>query len=328
VGPTDLPPESSPSLDPDRSRSPDPPPSTVPDLPLPEMVAGIDAALEGQSDSVMLRVTGDPPEVACRPLEDHPLSALVGFTAPQDWRALGIRCNGRARRLQPPRTDDPGAGAVPTPVVLTMLLDRAGRGAGIMRHGQVVTPLPGPPEGVVADACRRALGLPTAPPPQDTIELWVLIWLDRLVETVAVLGRAERYATWETIAALHPAAPGQPAQTGRPQAPPSAAPLEPTAAPIALAEATRQLAEAWPWSRLRVDPDVADTAGPPLPSDIAQWMDDGMFARWVLAELPELADLASAVDALLPPALATAVARTVTATGVPWPLSGINDPPA
>jgi hypothetical protein len=328
VGPTDPPPESSPSRDPYRSQPPDPSPNRrVSRPPLPDMVAGIDTALEGRVGNAMLRVTGDPPEVAYRPLEDHPLGALLGFAAPPDWHAVGLRCGGRARRLQPPSIDGSHAGGSPTPIVLTMLIDRAGCGAGIMRDGETLTPLPGPPEGVVADACRRALGLPTAPPPPDTIELWMLIWLDRLVDAVAVLGRAEPHVTWEAIVALHPAAPGQPAGV-EPRTAPWAAPLdESSAAPVALAEATSQLAEAWPWDLLRADPEVVDTAGPPLPPDIARWMDDGMFARWVLAELSELDDLASAVEVLLPPAHAAAVARTVIAAGLPWPRAATGDPP-
>jgi hypothetical protein len=320
VGPTDLPFESSPSRNPDRSGPHDPPSyRTGFGLPLSDMVTSIDTALAGRSGNAILRVTGEPPEAAYRPLDDHPLGPLLGFAAPQDWHAVGIRCRGRARRLQSPGIDDPHTGGNPTPIVLTMLIDRAGCGAGIMRDGETLTPLQGPPEGVVADACRRALGLPTAPPPPDTIELWILIWLDRLVDAIAVLGSAEPHVTWDTIAALHPAAPGR--STGiEPRTTPSRSPFDvPSAAPIALAEASRQLAEAWPWHLLRADPEVVDTAGPPLPADIARWMDDGMFARWVLAELPELADLANAVEVLLPPRHAAGVAQTVIAAGVPWP---------
>jgi hypothetical protein len=67
-----------------------------------------------------------------------------------------------------------------------------------------------------------------------------------------------------------------------------------------VAEATRALAERWPWPRLHSDPDVVDTAEPPLERRIALWMDDGMFARVALAELAPLGVAARSVRLLLP----------------------------
>jgi hypothetical protein len=77
-----------------------------------------------------------------------------------------------------------------------------------------------------------------------------------------------------------------------------------------VAEATRALAETWPWTRLRSDPDVVDTAEPPLERRLALWMDDGMFARWLAAELPDLRFLA----AYLPHHLTPHALRHVTST--------------
>jgi hypothetical protein len=305
--------------------SADPHPNPTTPLPLQDLVAGIDAALAGRQGAELLRVTGDPPEVARRPLDHHPLDLLLGFTAPQDWLALGVHCHGRARRLhphQPASVDDSKPSARPAGVMLTMLIDRAGRGAGTLREGEVVTQLPGPPEGVVGDACRRALGLPTAPPPGSTVELWFSIWLDRLVDTIAILGHPERYHTWQAIASLHPAVggPNHRAQCA-PTIPRTPASL-PSRGSITLADATRRLAEAWPWSRLRAEPEVVDTPAPPLAAEITRWMDDGMYARWVLSEMPAMDDLSSAVDALLPASLCAAVAQTVVAAGASWPQCG------
>lgn len=301
--------------------SPDPHPNTASrHLPLREIVAGIDAALDGRQGAELLRVRGDPPEVARRPLDEHPLHVLLGFTAPQDWLALGVHCPGRARRLDQPAPVGSGNHiGRPAGVVLTMLIDRGGRGAGILREGNEVTQLPGPPEGVVGDACRRALGLCTTPAPGSTVELWLSIWLDRLVDTVAILGHPQRFRTWEAVAALHPAAGG----TGRQRHDVPTIVCTTSSGSgsdsIALADATRRLAEAWPWNRLRAEPEVVDTPGPPLAAELTQWMDDGMYARWVLSELPSMDDLASAVDALLPGSLSSAVAETVAAAGGSWP---------
>jgi hypothetical protein len=148
----------------------------------------------------------------------------------------------------------------------------------------------------VADACRRALGLPTSPPPASTLGLWTLAWLDRVVEAASQADAGSAPTTWSALAALHAAA-GPPGERAAP-----------APDPASLAVAGCDLAEAWTWARLRADPAVVDLPGP-LPSPrLAAWMDDGMWARWLLSLLPAADDLVSAVHALLPPALAEGVA--------------------
>jgi len=260
-------------------------------------------------DGAVLRVgplapAGSP--LAWFPLEGaHPLDVLLGFTAPAHWPALGVSCAGRGRVLAgggPPT--GPAARPVAEPVRVTVLLDRAGAAAGVVRRGDRTTPLADPPQGTVADACRRALGLPTAPPPPSTLGLWTLVWLDRLVERAAT-GPGTAPGSWPEVARLHPAA--GPAGGHHPGGVPD---------PAGLAAAAAALAEAWPWHRLRAEPTLADVPGPPVPEALAAWMDDGMWARWLLARLPARADLLAAVHALLRPDLAAAVAAVA---GAAWP---------
>jgi hypothetical protein len=233
------------------------------------------------------------------PIEGHPFDMLAGFTAPPHWRAAGVSTTGWAQRTGQGgrRLTGPGDRE---PVRITVLVDREGGAAGVMRIGGAggdtgeVVPLPGPPEGEVADACRRALGLPTAPPPGSTLELWTLTWLDRLVD---VAGRADapaRLRTWAQVADLHAAA-------------------GPRRDPVGLAAAAAALAEAWPWSRLRAEPSVIEGPGPVPRTDLAAWMDDGMWARWLLARLPGEDDLLAAVRAMLPSTLAAGVEAVVEA---------------
>jgi hypothetical protein len=319
--------------------APDVDPALAAPLPLERLVDEIDLAPDPASDATVLRVTERPLEVGHLQLGGggHPLDVLLGFTAPASWAAIGLRCQGHAYDLgaasrpssggvAPPGDDaasTPAATATAddrveaVPVVVTVLLDRAGRGAGALRRGVSVTRLDGPPEGVVGDACRRALGLPTRPPPPSTTDLWLRIWLDRLVEATVFTDDAGRFASWAAVAACHPAAPGQPTA---PRANPRST-REPglTADPLMLADATQQLAALWPWSRLRHDPELVDTARPPLPLQLTRWMDDGMFARWVLSDIVGLPLLASTVTALLPPAITAAIAETVTLAGGAWP---------
>ena len=218
----------------------------------------------------------------------HPLDLLLGFVAPPHWRAVGVSCVGVSRRLD--------GGGPDLPVTVTVLVERSGAVAAVMRQAGAVTVMSEPPEGVVADACRRALGLPTAPPPPSTAGLWALVWLDRVVDAAGCAPLGSGVRSWAAVAGLHPAA----GPLGdRPAA---------VADPTALAAAASRLARAWPWSRLRTDPSAVGLPGPAPAARLAGWMDDGMWARWLLARLPAPDDLMAAVHALLSPALATGVA--------------------
>jgi hypothetical protein len=276
-----------------------------PDEALMALVTAADADLAAAHvDRAILHVNDlAPPERSLTwfPVVDvHPFDMLAGFTAPPHWRAVGVSSTAWAHRLDDDgrRLRDPGASRR---VQATLLLDRAGGAAGVMRVAGDVVPLPGRPEGTIADACRRALGLPTAPPPPSTLGLWTLGWLDRLVDVAGRADGSSRLRSWAQAAELHAAAGPR---LGRPDAPPD---------PVALAAAAAALAEAWTWSRLRAEPALADVPGPAIAAPLAAWMDDGMWARWLLARLPGEADLIAGVHALLPPALAGDVMLVVRA---------------
>jgi hypothetical protein len=241
----------------------------------------------------------------------HPLDLLLGFVAPPHWRALGVSCAGLSRRLAddgddatPHRLAD--AASRPVPVTVTLLLDRSGDAASVMRRAEEVSVMDEAPEGVVADACRRALGLPTAPPPPSTLGLWTLTWLDRVVDAAGRAPVGAGLRSWSAVARLHAAA----GPLGDIRAP--------VGDPASLAAAAAALARAWPWGRLRADPSILDGPGPPPSDRLAGWMDDGMWARWLLSRLPAPDDLMAAVHALLPPALAAGVEIVA---GAAWPPS-------
>jgi hypothetical protein len=271
----------------------------------------VDATLAaaGGDAGAVVRLTGrpdpavDPPDaLGWFPLVGgHPLDVLLGFAAPPEWWAIGVSCAGRAHPTVGPAAD----------VRITVLIDRTGGAAGLLRRHGEVSPLPGAPGGVVADACRRAIGLPTAPPPDTTTELWTLLWLDRVVARAAAAGVSAPIRTWSQLAALHPAAAGRP--SGRADQPVSPLPVSRMDA-AGLAASARALAAAWSWSRLRDEPDAFDLPGGLRTSSLAGWMDDGMWARWLLSSLPATDDLLDAATALLPAALADPLATVVRTT--------------
>jgi hypothetical protein len=291
------PPDPRPGPRPDEPQAADIPPEPTRDelLTLLER-ADAEVAASG-SDGAVLRITDLPGSraLAWFPLDGaHPLGLLLRFVAPPHWHAVGVSVPGWAHRL-----DDPGrARAESPPVTVTVMVHRTGVAAGLIRQGDRVAAMPEPPDGVVPDACRRALGLPTDPAPATTAGLWALCWLDRIVATAARAPAGRGLHDWVAVAALHPAARPRPAAND----------------PVSLAGAATALARAWPWARLRAEPAVLDLPGPPPSPDLGAWMDDGMWARWVLSSMPAGDDLLRAVHDLLPPSLAGPVESVVLAT--------------
>lgn len=287
-----------------RGRAPDP-------LPLEELVDTADALLAHQSHGAILRVMGHPPKLETFVLGDHhPLDVLLGLTAPEGWHGIGIHSRGRGYDVDDPRNGPPltrrstfaDEAIDAVPVTVTVLIDRTGRGDGILRDGNSVRRLAGLPEGAVGDSCRRVLGLPTAAPPESSVRLWLHIWLDRVVEA-ATSAKRRGHLTWDRVASLHPSGAG----------------LGATPVPHEVLEATYELAATWPWSRLRCDPEMVDSGRPPLERAVAQWMDDGMFARWVLSEMIDLRLLAQTAARHLDDRVVVELAESFALCGFPLP---------
>jgi hypothetical protein len=240
---------------------------------------------------------------------DHPLVTLMGFAAPPSWLALGVASSGRAVALD--GSDRVGDAR------FTVLTDRSGASAGLLHRDGRTTRMAETPVGAVADACHRALGLATPPPPATTLELWTIWWLDHLVEAAVDPGGSGPVRSWADAVTHHPATwlswPGRRRHDDTLAVPP------PGPEPSVLAASAQAVADAWPWSRLRDDPGVLDHPAPGLAADLAAWMDDGMFARWALSRYPSPADLLDACCAVLPVDVAVRLATVVVAAFGGWP---------
>ena len=107
---------------------------------------------------VRLRAADGDVDLAVLPLDGlHPAELLDGFTAPDDWLALGLVTRGWAAPMGP---EPPSVHPARRRVCTTVLLDRGGGAVGrtIDESGAVV--IDGPPgEGQVLDLLRCALGL-------------------------------------------------------------------------------------------------------------------------------------------------------------------------
>ena len=185
---------------------PEPPlvfhPSSLADLPLDLVIDRLDGGL-GDEDGylITLRDVRRGLQIGFRRLEEHPVDVLLGWHAPRDLDALGVAVSGTARSLDAGPGPDDAAGRVR----IVQLHARDGRAASRIRRVGADPPNildTGAAEGDVADCLRRAIGLPTPPPPCGPVAWWAVDWLDATLE--AVCRDPARPWTWARVSRLHP----------------------------------------------------------------------------------------------------------------------------
>lgn len=101
-------------------------------------------------------------EIAVKEIDEHPAEALLGFSAPASWTAIGVSAEGWAYPCHESGScSRPGAsgGARRERVRSLVLVGRDGRVAGRLRwpDGRVAGDVPS--EGLVLDGLRHALNL-------------------------------------------------------------------------------------------------------------------------------------------------------------------------
>jgi hypothetical protein len=226
---------------------------------------------------------------------DDPVEHLLGVQARPYVEVIGIAAGGRSHRL-----DLDVEAAVAGRVV--HLVDRSGTSITRMVPDQgrplVVGPSGEVQQGRMADVCRRALGLATAPPPGDCVSLVIDLWLGRVIAAAT-----ERpHLTWDEVVGMHPVA-------------------HTPCTPALLAERTVDIGRRIGWSTVRqgyIDGDIDGYGG--IDASIAEWMDDGMLSRWLLGTAPPWTSLLEMVDARLSPVVSDLVAAAVgMCPPTPWP---------
>lgn len=202
-------------------------------------------------------------DLLARELGGHPAAELLGFVAPEDWLAVGVSCTGWAARYAPDRfatavargTLDvrPSAAGDRVRVRQVTVASRRDTWASRLHLAGDAPVDAGAPAGLVPDCLARTLGLATAPPAVPAAEVLLVAWCEELARAADVVGGP---LTWREVSALAP-----------PPVPPGDG-----------------------WAALRWAAVTGDLPVPDLGPTIAAWMDDGMFARWVLSGTPPLAD--------------------------------------
>ena len=197
---------------------------------------------------------------------DDPIGSLYGFRAPAEWDAFGVVASGTAHTIDWP-------GDAPLRVRVVHLLDRHGVEVSMAKpegtaSAAMIVDLCGAPDsaGRVPDTCRRVLGLPTRPPVAQPTTLWAVDWLDRVLAEVLRRDLGAPPLSWPAVERLH---------RGR----------NPDIAP---------------WSILRRECAAGQLAIAGISPAVAEWMDDGLFSRQVIAAYPELHELVADLADLLP----------------------------
>ena len=204
----------------------------------------VDTLPTGESAS-LIRVSRNG-EVAIRSLDhQHPFDALLGFVAPEDWEVLGVIAPGWGTHVDTGKRQR-------TRVIYVAARD--GEEASLIRFAgdddaSVMRPSE-PTVGRVADCVRRALNLPTAIEPGESL---LALWWHRVLKTL--------------VERNHPSFRGE--KLG----------ADGIVDLIEAAQPTSWNDERW---------NVVQHDGSLLMSgELAAWMDDGMFARCLLAELAD-----------------------------------------
>jgi hypothetical protein len=286
-------------------RSPRPVPSALLDR-LAEHLLSARRTAE-QDGAALVRVGAghaeDDLDLALLPLPEgvHPVDALVGEVLPTQWWANGVVASARARSV-----DDPASAE---PVVIVVLVDRDGRCVHRLEGpSAVLDPDSPPPTGRVVDLLLRTVGRPTPAPTSPPVRWCDAVWLDRIASTTLAGDVGHRDV--EALAGLHPLLPPRSTLDDL-----AALHREQAADPVGAWRGVRRAASRRGAPDTVTEGELRATVSEHLSPEEVAWLDEGSLARWLEAELPDLADLLGLTDALLPRRLARDLRRAVGEAG-------------
>lgn len=216
----------------------------------------------------------------------------LGWSAPPDCAALAVVATGRVHPMEESVEMPAGlASARGGGARMACVVSRAGAVGWhmVLPDGSSFDQVP--ERGLLLDVMGRALGLDTPPPPAPVAVLADYTWLAALLDAPV----PRRRLTWSEVLDRHPALGG----------------LDP-----ALTVRAKELYIDWvagdgSWETVRraVAGGRGDECFPP--AELAAWMDEGMFSRWVLDQLVPMDDLVAQARPRLLPSAARKLAHRV-----------------
>lgn len=233
---------------------------------------------------------GEPPDNGVLAIDEN-MEHLIGWTAPEECWGIAVVAPCTIYETETQKDGGDWVRPIEKPGRrgnwVCSLLARDGRCAGrIHRPDGTTMNLPGSGEGFTMDAMKRALGMATSPPQHSSAALVARIWLGSIGDMLD--GEPDRRVTWADVVALHPVAEAV-REFGADFDDP----------PRDISELLA-LSDVWSWEYLHRRAIELSTLAPAIDSDLARWMDVGMFSRWVLAGLPPAPTLLAEVRGRLP----------------------------
>lgn len=230
----------------------------------------------------------------------HIFGALVGLRCPFKVGAVGAVADGKVWHR-----------GCSIPVKTSWVLNRLGQTAGRLRIDGDTFPMVEVMDCPSTDLSRRALQMATPACSEPVVALTDGVFFRRAAE--AIDRHPPPRLDWAELAALHPLSEGR------------------SLTATELLERRAAFERAHTWSSLRRSASQqgrsAPLLAPGLTTAVAGWLDDGSFARWVLAGLGNIKAIRAAVTEELSTGAASRLSRAMTApepaqSPLPRPLSG------
>ncbi len=241
-------------------------------------------------------------ELGVKELDAHPGQALLGFSAPIAWTAIGVSAEGWATPCVDAdhgyRAEAP-EGAPRARVRSLVIMTSNGLVAGRLRRQDGGILSEAPAEGLIVDCLRRALGRCTSPPVASTATLFATCWLENVGARAKGTGRP---VSWTNVVALHPAVQAL-ARSGR------------VVKPGELVTAAATFARLCDWTMVRHQI-IAGWRPVDIDPRVAVWMDSGMLSRWLLDQASSIDELEAALHAVCPPVVLQRIRRSLDQMGV------------
>ena len=147
--------------------------------------------------------------------------------------------------------------------------------------------------GPAVDVGRRVLGMATPPESTSPSDVLDVFWLDGVI-SLALRSGLQESLNWASVSVLHPL-------------------TDQTIEPWRLRNRRLRLPLGWDAFRNRAS--NASSPWPGMDPSIAGWLDDGSFARWCLADLPDRDVILDDLRDLLEPSLMACIDESLAPPG-------------
>jgi len=225
---------------------------------------------------------------------------LLGWTAPPDCVAVGMVATGKLVLVD----GQDGSRQGRSRISMSCVVGREGQSGWFLRLSDGTTSRIAPEEGRVLDCLKRCFGLPSIGVLAEVSELHGAAWALSVLEFALA---SPDPLPWSQVTRLHPLARVldgylDAGQVDRGAGGPPA--------PSALDSLIRMAANGWSWEEIRLDAARGGLASLVEP-ELAEWMDEGMFSRWLLGQVPSVDQILRDLDGFLTPTAAKRLAASL-----------------